>query len=158
MRAARMTSLASRQVLSTHICIARVSVCDMSASSAVTASAASLSADPSARRSQAPAGTGSLAPSIHQQNVQLRVSVKPNPHLTQQSQQHDASRSHVNTHMSVHRSTASAALCRAGLCAAGKSRKRTEEGYAVYSEEELGLGKKGGGDTPQCPFDCNCCF
>lgn len=32
---------------------------------------------------------------------------------------------------------------------------RTEEGFAIYSESELKLGK--GGDTPLCPFDCTCC-
>lgn len=36
-------------------------------------------------------------------------------------------------------------------------RKRTEEGFAIYSEAELGLSKHGG-DTPDCPFDCDCCF
>ncbi|GFR45278.1 hypothetical protein Agub_g6386 [Astrephomene gubernaculifera] len=41
--------------------------------------------------------------------------------------------------------------------ATGKGRKRTEEGYAIYSEEELGLAKKGG-DTDLCPFDCDCCY
>lgn len=41
---------------------------------------------------------------------------------------------------------------------AGKPRKRTEEGYAIYREDELGMGKKGGGDTALCPFDCDCCF
>eukprot|EP00887_Chlorella_sp_A99_P002217 scaffold21.g2217.t1 len=40
---------------------------------------------------------------------------------------------------------------------AARGRKRTEEGFAIYSEEELGFGKKGG-DTPLCPFDCQCCF
>ncbi|KXZ46643.1 hypothetical protein GPECTOR_42g854 [Gonium pectorale] len=40
---------------------------------------------------------------------------------------------------------------------AGKGRKRTEEGFAIYTEDELGLGKKGG-DTDLCPFDCDCCF
>eukprot|EP00877_Chromochloris_zofingiensis_P010526 jgi/Chrzof1/5727/Cz16g13080.t1 len=40
---------------------------------------------------------------------------------------------------------------------ATKARKRTEEGYTIYSETELGLGKKGG-DTDLCPFDCDCCF
>lgn len=40
---------------------------------------------------------------------------------------------------------------------AGKGRKRTEEGFAIYGEDELGLGKKGG-DTDLCPFDCDCCF
>jgi hypothetical protein len=32
----------------------------------------------------------------------------------------------------------------------------TEEGWKVYTPEELNIGK--GGDTPDCPFDCNCCF
>mmetsp|Transcript_2461 Transcript_2461/g.6338 ORF Transcript_2461/g.6338 Transcript_2461/m.6338 type:complete len:154 (+) Transcript_2461:42-503(+) len=40
---------------------------------------------------------------------------------------------------------------------AKQARKRTEEGYAIYTEEELGLLRKGG-DTPDCPFDCACCF
>eukprot|EP00878_Enallax_costatus_P005690 GHUV01005967.1.p1 GENE.GHUV01005967.1~~GHUV01005967.1.p1 ORF type:complete len:158 (+),score=39.64 GHUV01005967.1:99-572(+) len=39
----------------------------------------------------------------------------------------------------------------------GAARKRTAEGYAIYGEDELGLGKKGG-DTPLCPFDCDCCY
>ena len=37
-------------------------------------------------------------------------------------------------------------------------RRRTEEGFAIYSESELGLGRAGGGNTPLCPFDCECCF
>lgn len=41
--------------------------------------------------------------------------------------------------------------------AAGKGRKKTEEGFAIYTEDELGFGKKGG-DTDLCPFDCDCCF
>ena len=36
-------------------------------------------------------------------------------------------------------------------------RRRTEEGYAIYSEAELGFGRSGG-DTDKCPFDCDCCF
>ncbi|KAF8641144.1 hypothetical protein AX17_000786 [Amanita inopinata Kibby_2008] len=36
-------------------------------------------------------------------------------------------------------------------------RRRTEEGWLVYKEDELGIGE-GGGDTPLCPFDCDCCF
>lgn len=36
-------------------------------------------------------------------------------------------------------------------------RKRTEEGWAVYREDELGITNEGG-DTPLCPFDCECCF
>lgn len=39
----------------------------------------------------------------------------------------------------------------------GKARKKTEEGFAIYTEDELGMGKKGG-DTDKCPFDCDCCF
>jgi len=38
-----------------------------------------------------------------------------------------------------------------------KARKRTEEGWPIYTEEELKLGD-GGGDTADCPFDCQCCF
>ena len=30
------------------------------------------------------------------------------------------------------------------------------DGLPVYTVEELGIGK--GGDTPDCPFDCDCCF
>ncbi|KAI8995523.1 hypothetical protein BD414DRAFT_243982 [Trametes punicea] len=36
-------------------------------------------------------------------------------------------------------------------------RRRTEEGYAIYKEDELGITDQGG-DTPLCPFDCQCCF
>jgi hypothetical protein len=36
-------------------------------------------------------------------------------------------------------------------------RKRTEEGWRIYTEEELKLNKKGG-DTDLCPFDCDCCY
>lgn len=32
---------------------------------------------------------------------------------------------------------------------------RTEEGFLIFSEEELKL--NGGGGTPLCPFDCDCC-
>ena len=38
------------------------------------------------------------------------------------------------------------------------TRKRTEEGYAIYSEEELRLANSKGGDTDLCPFDCDCCY
>jgi hypothetical protein len=31
------------------------------------------------------------------------------------------------------------------------------DGVKVYSEEELRLNSNGG-DTEDCPFDCNCCF
>jgi|LauGreSBDMM110SN_4_FD.fasta_scaffold81688_1 hypothetical protein len=38
------------------------------------------------------------------------------------------------------------------------ARKRTEEGYAIYTEDELNLANNKGGDTDLCPFDCDCCF
>ena len=37
-----------------------------------------------------------------------------------------------------------------------KITKRTEDGYKIYKLEDLNLGK--GGNTPDCPFDCQCCF
>ncbi|KAJ7786104.1 hypothetical protein B0H16DRAFT_1489166 [Mycena metata] len=36
-------------------------------------------------------------------------------------------------------------------------RRKTEEGWSIYKEDELGIGDEGG-DTPLCPFDCQCCF
>jgi len=36
-------------------------------------------------------------------------------------------------------------------------RRKTEEGWNVYKEDELGI-SGAGGDTPLCPFDCDCCF
>jgi len=36
-------------------------------------------------------------------------------------------------------------------------RRKTEEGWAIYKEDELGIGDKGG-DTSLCPFDCECCY
>eukprot|EP00252_Welwitschia_mirabilis_P017916 TRINITY_DN3996_c0_g1_i1.p1 TRINITY_DN3996_c0_g1~~TRINITY_DN3996_c0_g1_i1.p1 ORF type:complete len:156 (+),score=31.34 TRINITY_DN3996_c0_g1_i1:189-656(+) len=41
---------------------------------------------------------------------------------------------------------------------APKPRRRTNDGYAIYSEEEIGLNKKNAGGTPLCPFNCDCCF
>ena len=35
-------------------------------------------------------------------------------------------------------------------------RKKTNEGFAIYSEKELRIDQ--GGGTDLCPFDCNCCF
>jgi hypothetical protein len=32
----------------------------------------------------------------------------------------------------------------------------TEEGWNVYTPDELNIGR--GKDTPECPFDCECCF
>jgi hypothetical protein len=45
----------------------------------------------------------------------------------------------------------------AGSTGGGKKRRFTEEGWPIYSEEELKLNSKGG-DTKDCPFDCDCCF
>ncbi|KAK7064390.1 DUF1764-domain-containing protein [Favolaschia claudopus] len=36
-------------------------------------------------------------------------------------------------------------------------RRKTEEGWSIYKEDELGISHDGG-DTPLCPFDCDCCF
>lgn len=37
-------------------------------------------------------------------------------------------------------------------------RRRTGDGLAIYSAEELGFGNSNAGGTPLCPFDCDCCF
>lgn len=42
--------------------------------------------------------------------------------------------------------------------AAPTSRKKTEDGFTVYTAEELGFNKKNAGGTKLCPFDCDCCF
>ncbi|KAI8818252.1 uncharacterized protein EV422DRAFT_570027 [Fimicolochytrium jonesii] len=34
--------------------------------------------------------------------------------------------------------------------------RRTDDGFGVFTTDELAIGK--GGDTPQCPFDCWCCY
>ncbi|KAF0913168.1 hypothetical protein E2562_020294 [Oryza meyeriana var. granulata] len=39
-----------------------------------------------------------------------------------------------------------------------RPRRRTTDGLAIYSAEELGFGKADAGGTPLCPFDCDCCF
>ncbi|KAI9087330.1 hypothetical protein K1719_030650 [Acacia pycnantha] len=39
-----------------------------------------------------------------------------------------------------------------------RPRKTTEDGLAIYTEEELGINKADAGSTPLCPFDCSCCF
>lgn len=31
-------------------------------------------------------------------------------------------------------------------------------GLQIYTEEALGISAKNSGNTPDCPFDCNCCF
>ncbi|KAG0166760.1 hypothetical protein DFQ28_006919 [Apophysomyces sp. BC1034] len=39
----------------------------------------------------------------------------------------------------------------------GKKAKRlTDDGYPLYDVKDLRIGE--GGDTPDCPFDCQCCF
>lgn len=38
----------------------------------------------------------------------------------------------------------------------GGKRKKTDDGYDIYHEDELRIGL--GGDTADCPFDCTCCF
>ncbi|KIY63646.1 DUF1764-domain-containing protein [Cylindrobasidium torrendii FP15055 ss-10] len=37
------------------------------------------------------------------------------------------------------------------------SRRQTDEGWTIYKEDELGMSTEGG-DTPLCPFDCECCY
>ena len=39
-----------------------------------------------------------------------------------------------------------------------KPRRKTEDGFSVYTEEDLGWNKKNAGGTNLCPFDCDCCF
>eukprot|EP01128_Nolandella_sp_AFSM9_P004561 TRINITY_DN2062_c0_g1_i1.p1 TRINITY_DN2062_c0_g1~~TRINITY_DN2062_c0_g1_i1.p1 ORF type:complete len:136 (+),score=45.22 TRINITY_DN2062_c0_g1_i1:479-886(+) len=36
------------------------------------------------------------------------------------------------------------------------SSRYTEEGYPIFTKEQLKIGE--GGDTDLCPFDCKCCF
>ncbi|GAB4837122.1 hypothetical protein Ancab_002033 [Ancistrocladus abbreviatus] len=38
------------------------------------------------------------------------------------------------------------------------SRRKTQDGLAIYTEEDLGINRKDAGNTPLCPFDCSCCF
>ena len=40
---------------------------------------------------------------------------------------------------------------------ADSKRKRTEEGFRILTEEELGLDRPDAGETDLCPFDCDCC-
>lgn len=37
-----------------------------------------------------------------------------------------------------------------------KKRPTTAEGYPIYTAVEMRIGQ--GGGTPDCPFDCDCCF
>lgn len=39
-----------------------------------------------------------------------------------------------------------------------RDRKNTEEGFKIYTEDELRLGDGKVGETPDCPFDCDCCY
>ncbi|KAG8062214.1 hypothetical protein GUJ93_ZPchr0003g17155 [Zizania palustris] len=39
-----------------------------------------------------------------------------------------------------------------------RPRRRTADGLAIYSADELRFGKVDAGGTPLCPFDCDCCF
>ena len=39
-----------------------------------------------------------------------------------------------------------------------KAHGKTEEGYNIYYEEDLKINLPGSGNTPDCPFDCDCCF
>ncbi|XP_054819038.1 uncharacterized protein C6G9.01c-like [Prosopis cineraria] len=39
-----------------------------------------------------------------------------------------------------------------------RPRKTTDDGLAIFSEEELGINRADAGNTPLCPFDCSCCF
>ncbi|EKM60950.1 uncharacterized protein PHACADRAFT_24178 [Phanerochaete carnosa HHB-10118-sp] len=36
-------------------------------------------------------------------------------------------------------------------------RRKTEDGFLIFKEDELGINAESGG-TPLCPFDCQCCF
>ncbi|KAL7415772.1 hypothetical protein BDY24DRAFT_382183 [Mrakia frigida] len=41
----------------------------------------------------------------------------------------------------------------------GKSTgRKTEEGFSIYKEDNLGINDDEGGDTDLCPFDCQCCY
>lgn len=37
-----------------------------------------------------------------------------------------------------------------------KGKRRTDDGLRLFDIHDLGIGK--GGNTDQCPFDCECCF
>lgn len=37
-------------------------------------------------------------------------------------------------------------------------RKQTDEGFKVYTEDELKIGDTVGGQSKDCPFDCDCCY
>lgn len=37
-------------------------------------------------------------------------------------------------------------------------RRYTSDGLPIYTEEELKINNPNAGNTPLCPFDCDCCF
>jgi hypothetical protein len=37
-----------------------------------------------------------------------------------------------------------------------KATRFTDDGFPIFTAEQLNIGK--GGDTPDCPFDCKCCY
>lgn len=39
-----------------------------------------------------------------------------------------------------------------------RPKRKTNDGFTIYTEEELGLNKVDAGGTALCPFDCSCCF
>ncbi|QCD84373.1 uncharacterized protein C6G9.01c [Vigna unguiculata] len=39
-----------------------------------------------------------------------------------------------------------------------RPKRKTEDGFTIYTEDELGINKADAGNTPLCPFDCSCCF
>ncbi|KAJ9537237.1 hypothetical protein OSB04_029970 [Centaurea solstitialis] len=41
---------------------------------------------------------------------------------------------------------------------AARPKRKTADGLAIYSEEDLGIGRANAGGTRLCPFDCDCCF
>lgn len=34
----------------------------------------------------------------------------------------------------------------------------SQEGFPIYKEGDLKINMPGSGETPLCPFDCECCF
>lgn len=38
-----------------------------------------------------------------------------------------------------------------------KTRRYTDDGFAIYDISEIKFGKNAG-DTEDCPFDCDCCY
>ncbi|CAH9144914.1 unnamed protein product [Cuscuta epithymum] len=44
------------------------------------------------------------------------------------------------------------------LVSGSRPKKRTGDGFTIYTEEELGINKADAGGTRLCPFDCDCCF